>query len=134
MNDIRRDELETSSLVPEPRGAFTLEEYRRAFSLVLPDEEALHVAAAIAATDDGSRPGDRTTYGEELLDDCLILLSFLSADLRARVERFRVERRELMVRIGFEAARLDSKDRRYDRRRAELEQRLKGEGKFPAPS
>jgi hypothetical protein len=130
MNDFR-DELETSSLVPEPRGTFTLEEYRRALSLMLPEEEASHVAAAVAATDDGSRPGERTTYGEELLDDCLILLSFLSDDLRSRVEQFRAERRAQLVRLGFDEAQLASKDRRYNRRREELERKLRTEGKLP---
>lgn len=131
MNDTSHGDFETSSLVPEPRGAFTLEEYRRALSLILSEEEAFQVAAAIASADDGSRPGERTTYGEELLEDCLILLSFLSQDLRARVERFRAERRDLLMRMGFEVDRLDSKERRYGRRRTELEQRLRSEGKLP---
>jgi hypothetical protein len=126
-----RDSIETSSLVPEPKGAFTLDEYRRAFLLLLPEEEALHVAAAVAASGDSNRPGERTTYGEELLDDCLILLSFLSDDLHARVERFRAERREQLERMGLEEARLASKDRRYERRKEELERKLRTEGKLP---
>jgi hypothetical protein len=131
MTDTPPGDFETSSLVPEPAGLFTFEEYRRALSLVLPDEEAFHVAAAVAATDDGSRPGERTTYGEELLEDCLILLSFLSPDLALRVERYRAGRRDELARFGFGQERLDSKERRYQRRREELEQRLRAEGKFP---
>jgi hypothetical protein len=128
MNDFTRDDIEGSGLVPEPQGPFTLAEYRRAFLLLLPEDEAFAVAAAVAAAEDESRPGERTTFGEELLDDCLILLSFLSADLRARVERFRTERLQELERMGYEADRLASKDRRYQRRRAELEQQLRNRG------
>ena len=130
MNDLTRNDIEGSALVPPPRGAFTLSEYRRAFSLVLPEEEAFQVAAAIAATEDESRPGERTTFGDELLDDCLILLSFLSAELAARVQRFRADRRAALEQIGFEPERLDSRDRRYERRRVELDRRLHDEGKL----
>lgn len=131
MSDITPTDIEGSSLVPEPRGPFTLEEYRRAFQLLLSEDEAFAVAAAVAASETEDRAGERTTFGEELLDDCLILLSFLSDDLRARAERLRAERREQLVRMGYEAERLDSKDRRYERRRVELEQRLKDQGKLP---
>ncbi|HXV86189.1 MAG TPA: hypothetical protein VD793_05805 [Gemmatimonadales bacterium] len=131
MTDLDPTEIEGSSLVPEPAGPFTLAEYRRAFQLLLPEEEALAVAAAVAATENESRPGERTTFGEELLDDCLILLSFLSGDLWARVERFRAERREHMARLGYEAERLDSRDRRFERRRASLEAQLRERGTFP---
>ena len=130
MNDLTRDDIEGSSLAPEPRGPFTLAEYRRAFQLLLPEDEAFAVAAAVAATEDESRPGERTTFGEELLDDCLILLSFLSLDLSVRVERCRAERREQLLHIGYESERLDSKDRRFERRRGELERQLRDQGKL----
>ncbi|HEX9581716.1 MAG TPA: hypothetical protein VF970_11485 [Gemmatimonadales bacterium] len=133
MNDVTRDQIEGSSIVPEPQGPFTLAEYRRAFQLLLPEEDALAVAAAVAASESESRPGERTTFGEELLDDCLILLSLLSPDHSTRVERFRAGRRQQLTLMGYETERLDSKDRRFEKRRAELTRRLVDEGKVMPP-